>query len=103
MKGRQAMSWMHTGFVAEGEQQSFDVVLEAGTSAVIYVRPKEDVSADLDLHVYDEKGDLVSHDVYADIDAACRVTPERTGPFRVVVSSARGSSRFALLMKTVGT
>jgi hypothetical protein len=94
---------MQTGFVAEGEQRSFDVVLELGTSTIIYVRPKENGSADLDLHVYDEKGELVSRDEYADIDAACRVTPQRTGPFRVVVSSARGSSQFTLLMKTVGS
>ena len=97
------MSWMNTGFVRPGEQRAFDVILKRGTGSIVYVRPDEDVSGDvdLDLHVYDESGALASYDDHSDMDAACRVTPNRTGPFRIVVSAARGSSGFKLLVKTV--
>jgi hypothetical protein len=59
------------------------------------------VTVDLDLHVYDENGSLVAYDDHLDMDAACRVTPRWAGPFRIVVSSAQGSSHFALLIKTL--
>ncbi len=95
------MSWRSTGFVGPGEQRSFDVMLQAGTSNTIYVRPEVGGSIDLDLHVYDENRALVS-DEHADIDAACRMTPAWSGPFHVVVSSTQGSGCFTLLIKTVG-
>jgi hypothetical protein len=95
------MSWMTSGFAGPGQQHSFDAILKAGTSNIVYVRPEEDVTVDLDLHVYDENGSLVAYDDHVDMDAACRVTPRWTGPFRIVVSSAQGSSRFALLIKTL--
>lgn len=94
------MSSVSSGFVGPGEQRSFEVVLKVGTTSTIYVRPQS-ASADLDLHVYDEDGDLVAYDEHLDIDAACRFTPDRTGRFRIVVSSAQGSSGFDLLIKTV--
>ena len=63
----------------------------------VYVEPF-DKSVDFDLHIYDENGNLISEDVTLAAEAYCNVTPRWTGPFRLIVNSARGTAGFRILV-----
>jgi hypothetical protein len=84
------------GFLGPGQSQYVDVGLSAGHNYRIYAHP-EDQTVDFDLGIYDENGNSVAWDETYDADAYGVVQPIIfTGPFRVVVKSARGSSRYAV-------
>jgi hypothetical protein len=83
------------GFLGPGESEYVDVTLTAGHNYRIYAQP-EDETVDFDLHIYDENGNLVSVDETLNADAYGVIQPDWTGPFRVVVNAARGSSRYAV-------
>jgi hypothetical protein len=83
------------GFLGPGESEYVDVRLTAGHNYRIYAQP-EDETVDFDLHIYDENGNLISWDETLNADAYGVIRPEWTGPFRVVVNAARGSSKYAV-------
>jgi hypothetical protein len=80
------------GFLGQGESEYVDVGLAAGHYYRILAH-SEDQTVNFDLRVYDESGNLVIVDETYDADAFGVVQPILTGPFRVVVKSAQGSSR----------
>jgi hypothetical protein len=83
------------GLIHPREAEAFEVVLQAGHTYLIDVQPTEP-TVDFDLHIYDENNMLVSKDESTAADAYCAVTPRWTGPFRLVVVSARGSSPYQI-------
>jgi len=75
--------------------EAFDVVLQGGVTYTIFVDPFQ-VGVDFDLGVLDENGNLVAQDTSTAPNAVCCVTPRWTGPFRLVVKSARGLSNYQI-------
>jgi len=53
-------------------------------------------SADFDLAVYDENGNLVAKDTDSSSDGTVYITPRWTGPFYIKVVSYRGSGVFTV-------
>jgi hypothetical protein len=86
-----------SGVLFPGSTDSFDVMLNAGFTYNIYVRPY-DLAADFDVFVYDQNANLVAGDDTPAADAFCAVTPRWTGPFRIVVRSSRGSSGYDIVV-----
>jgi len=89
------MSLVGSGIIGPGGAEAYDVVLRGGRTYQIFVRPFEP-GVDFDLHVFDENGNLTAQDTRLDPDAYCAVTPAWTGPFRLVVESARGVSGYRI-------
>lgn len=89
------MGLIGSGVIGPGGAEYFDVVLQGQHTYQIYVRPVE-VGVDFDLHVYDERGNLVSQDSSSAADAYCSISPLWTGPFRLVVNSVRGMSAYQI-------
>ena len=89
------MSLVGSGIIGPGVAEYFDVVLRTGGSYLVHVHPFE-AGVDFDLKIFDENGNLVSEDTSPATDAYCAVTPRWTGPFRMVVESARGASAFRI-------
>jgi hypothetical protein len=89
------MSLVGSGVIGPGEAEAFDVLLTAGHTYAIAVQPTEP-NVDFDLHIYDENGNLVAQDDSYARDAYCGVTPKWTGPFRLVVNSAHGTSAYQI-------
>jgi len=89
------MPLIGSGVIGPGGSEYFDVVLHGGHTYAIYVQPFEP-GVDFDLHVYDENGNLVDEDMSTAADAYCSITPRWTGPFRLVVQSARGLSGYRI-------
>ena len=89
------MPLVGSGVIGPGGSEYFDVVLASGHTYAVYVEPFEP-TVDFDLHVYDENGNLISQDVSTAADAYCTITPRWTGPFRLVVNSARGLSGYRI-------
>ena len=87
------MGLVGVGVLGPGQAEYFDVVLHSGVVYSVYVAPVEQ-GVDFDLYVYDENGNLVQQDVSTSSDALCLITPRWTGPFRLMVKSARGFSRY---------
>ena len=87
------------GALFAGEEDSFEVVLTADHPHEIYVRP-DDPTADFDLQVYDENGNLVGEDATPNTDAHCIITPRWTGMFTVVVRAVIGASSYQLFIET---
>jgi hypothetical protein len=84
------------GTIRQGESQVVDLVFEESMLYQVAVIA-DDPSADLDLAVYDENGNKITEDIETTSNALCEFIPLWTGPFRLVVSSARGDSGFALV------
>jgi hypothetical protein len=89
------MTLVGSGIIGPGTAEYFDVVLTGGHSYLVDVQPTEP-GVDFDLHVYDEHGNLVDQDVSPARDAYCGIRPRWTGPFRLVVESARGTSAYRI-------
>jgi hypothetical protein len=83
------------GVLGPGQTEAFDVVLQGGVSYTIFVDPYQ-VGVDFDLGIFDENGNLVAQDTSTAPNAVCVVTPRWTGPFRLVVKSARGLSNYQI-------
>lgn len=92
------MARLGTGTIGVGGAEAFDVVLSAGTPHRVYVHP-QDPTVDFDLTVFDENGVMVDQDASTSADAFCVVTPKWTGPFRMVVTSAAGASRYEIIVE----
>ena len=89
------MSLVGSGIIGPGGAQWYDVVLQAGHTYAVGVQPT-DPSVDFDLHILDENGNVVTEDISTAPDAYCAITPRWTGPFRLVVDSARGLSSYQI-------
>jgi hypothetical protein len=89
------MPLIGTGIVGPGHMEYFDVVLSSGHRYSVDVQPVEP-GVDFDLHILDQNGNIVDEDISAARDAYCTVTPRWTGPFRLVVESARGISAYRI-------
>ncbi|HEU4759716.1 MAG TPA: hypothetical protein VFT91_07010 [Dehalococcoidia bacterium] len=89
------MALVGSGILGPGQAQFFDVALAAGITYSVYVEPDQP-SVDFDLKVFDENSNLVAQDISTDSDALCFITPAWTGPFRLVVESARGLSTYRI-------
>jgi hypothetical protein len=89
------MGLIGNGVIGPGGAEFFDVVLQSGHTYSVFVQPFEP-SVDFGLHVYDENGNLVTQDITTSADAYCAITPRWTGPFRLVVNSARGFSGYRI-------
>jgi hypothetical protein len=89
------MALIGSGVIGPGTAEAFEVVLRAGQAYLVDVQPTEP-GVDFDLHVFDENGNLVDQDVSPARDAYCTVRPRWTGPFRLVVESARGTSAYRI-------
>jgi hypothetical protein len=85
------MTRVGSGTIGPGHGEYFDVVLTAGRPHRVYVRP-DDPTADFDLQVYDENGNLITEDLSTSADAFCVITPRWTGPFRLFVTADQPSS-----------
>jgi hypothetical protein len=89
------MGLVGSGVVGPGAAQFYDVVLQMGHTYTVGVEPF-DPSVDFDLQVFDQNGILITEDISAAPDAYCAITPRWTGPFRLVVESARGASGYRI-------
>ena len=89
------MSLIGSGLIGPGQAEFFDVVLTGGHSYRVDVQPVEP-GVDFDLHILDENANVIDQDISPARDAYCRVTPRWTGPFRLVVNSARGTSAYRI-------
>lgn len=89
------MAVVGSGVLGPGGAQYLDVALRAGITYNIYVDPSEP-SVDFNLFVYDENNNQVAYDNTPASSALCSVTPRWTGPFRIMVTSARGLSNYNL-------
>jgi len=89
------MSLVGHGVLLPGQAQFFDVILTSGVTYQVYVAPT-DPTVDFDLYIKDERGNLVAWDATPAADAYCTVTPAWTGPFRLTVTSKRGSSAYGI-------
>jgi hypothetical protein len=89
------MPLVGSGVIGPGGAEYFDVVLRGQHTYSVYVRPFEP-GVDFDLHVYDENGNLIGEDIRTDPNAYCSISPRWTGPFRLVVNSARGTSGYRI-------
>ncbi|HSF30835.1 MAG TPA: hypothetical protein VLK82_10245 [Candidatus Tectomicrobia bacterium] len=87
------MALVGSGILGPGQAEYFNVVLHGGVPYRVYVAPVEP-GVDFDLYVYDENGNLVEQDATASSDALCYIKPRWTGPFRLMVKSARGLSGY---------
>jgi len=84
------------GTIHQGEALAYDLVLEMNRRYRIAV-VADDAASDLDLTVFDQNGNKVAEDVSVESNAYCEVVPLWTGTFRLVVTSARGDSDFAIV------
>lgn len=84
-----------SGVLGPGESEYFDVNLTAGYEYRVYVHPENSL-ADFDLHIYDQSGNLVSYDESTESDAHGLMRPAWTGPFRILVNSSGGASRYTV-------
>jgi hypothetical protein len=89
------MGLVGSGVIGPGGSEYFDVILRGGQTYAVYVQPFEP-GVDFDLRIYDENGNLVTQDITTATDAYCTVMPRWTGPFRLLVSSARGASGYRI-------
>lgn len=92
------MGLVGQGVIGPGGAEFFDVVLHGGHTYAVQVNPFEP-GVDFDLHVYDENGNLITEDITTASDAYCAITPRWTGPFRLVVNSARGLSGYQIQVR----
>lgn len=92
------MARIGSGTIGPGGAEAFDITLTAGTPHRVYVHP-EDQSVDFDLTVLDQNGIVVDQDISTSADAFCVVTPRWTGPFRMLVTSAAGASRYEIIVE----
>ena len=88
-----------TGILAPGESTMYTVTLEGQRQYAVYVEPVIE-GVDFDLTVLDENGNVVAQDVDETGDALCYVSPRWTGPFGLVVSSAKGISDYTIYLAT---
>jgi hypothetical protein len=89
------MGLVGSGVVGPGAAQFYDVMLQSGHTYAVGVHPFQP-GVDFDLQVFDENGNLITEDISAAPDAYCAITPRWTGPFRLVVESARGMSDYRI-------
>jgi hypothetical protein len=89
------MPLVGSGVIGHGSAEAFDVFLTAGHTYAIAVQPTEP-GVDFDLHVFDQNGNMVAQDNSYARDAYCGITPAWTGPFRLVVESAQGTSAYEI-------
>jgi hypothetical protein len=82
-----------SGTLGHGETKDFEVELRSGIKYSIYVNPIESY-ADFDLYIYDETGNLIEYDSSTDSDAYCFVIPKYTGPFKLLIKSESGFSKY---------
>jgi hypothetical protein len=92
------MGLVASGMLRPGEAEYMDVTLRGEVAYEVYVHPDEP-GVDFDLSVFDERGNLIAQDTDTDSDALCIVRPAWTGPFRLVVNSARGTSTYRTLVQ----
>lgn len=95
------MALVASGMLRPGEMEYLDVTLRGQIPYEVFVHPDEP-GVDFDLSVFDERGNLIAQDTDTDSDAVCVITPAWTGPFRLVVNSARGTSTYRTLVKELG-
>ena len=86
-----------SGYLSRGEEAMYEVGLESDVTYAVYVEPA-DPTADLDLYLYDEYGNLIDYDDDATSDAISYVTPRWVGSFRFVVRCHEGESAYRLLI-----
>lgn len=91
------MSLVGTGSLIAGQTEQYNVMLAANVTYTVYVRPERS-SADFDLRIYDENGNLVQWDERPASDAVCYVTPRWRGLFRIIVSCAAGGSSYGVIV-----
>lgn len=91
------MALIGEGVLGPGASEYFDIAMRGGIQHRIYVRPEEP-GVDFDLYIFDENGNLVTEDISTASDAYCVITPRWSGPFRLVVKSARGLSRYNIVV-----
>jgi hypothetical protein len=89
------MSLVGSGVIGPGNAEFFDVVLRGQHLYQIDVHPSEP-GVDFDLQVFDENGNLINEDLSESADAYAAIVPRWTGPFRLVVSAARGASAYRI-------
>jgi hypothetical protein len=92
------MALVGSGIVGPGFAEYFEVVLRAGGIYQVYVNSFEP-AIDFDLDVYDENGSVVTIDETIYSDAYGTISPRRTGPFRFVVTAARGASGYRIAVE----
>jgi hypothetical protein len=89
------MPLIGSGVIGHGGAEAFDVMLAEGHTYAVAVQPTEP-GVDFDLHIFDQNGNLVAQDNSYARDAYCGITPAWTGPFRMVVKSASGTSAYEI-------
>ena len=82
-----------SGELGPGEMERFEIVLLEDVAYDIYVSPY-DSTVDFDLGVFGADGELLVSDVDVTADARCRITPESTGQYILVVTCVRGASGY---------
>jgi hypothetical protein len=83
------------GYLNAGGVAEYQVDLSAGVTYQIYAEPIG-TTADLDLAVLDESGQVVALDGDLDSDALCQITPAWDGPFTLLVTNESLGTRYRL-------
>jgi hypothetical protein len=100
-EGGGEMGLVASGRLRPGEAEYMEVTLRGEIAYEVFVHPDEP-GVDFDLRIFDERGNLIEQDTDIDGDAVCVVRPAWTGPFRLVVNSARGTSTYRTLVQEIG-
>jgi hypothetical protein len=93
------MALVGSGFLHPGETEHFEVVLQKNVTHKVYVTPI-DTAVDFDLAILDQNGNIIDIDTRTDPSAYGQVTPKWTGPFRLVVKSAAGTSFYGIRVES---
>lgn len=92
-------SYLETGSLTEGQEESFNTVLEAGRCYRVLGVSTPSLS-DLDLFIRDEHGNLLEQDTATDnfpmLGADGTLCPRWTGPFDVTVRAFRGAGDYGI-------
>ena len=70
----------HNGQLRNGQEETVTLLLDAGTSYMMVAQCDSDCS-DIDLWLYDEKGNLIDEDTLVDDTPVLNVTPVRDARF----------------------
>jgi hypothetical protein len=92
------MAKVGTGTIGAGSGENFVVELTAGRPHRVFVHP-DDPTADFDLQVFDENGNLITQDISTSSEAYCVITPRWTGPFTLSVTAASGASTYQIVVE----
>jgi hypothetical protein len=95
-KGRSSGATRHVDMVKAGTRDVYEITFRGDEVAMVAAESRN--GADIDLHIYDENGNLIEKDTDTDGVPVCLWTPRWTGKFTVKVSNPTSNDlRYTLM------